>query len=273
MLGKMTWQQELDILTRFHENNLGPVTEEDKDDDAAGELQNKSVVDSVVDLKPLERVKGVGSGSKLSTQDDSFITKQIEDAFGTAHRDESVFSSKTSKSEADASVDKDSPQMTSTPKKSEVKGVSTKPKSIKRTSIKSEESGNCSQRSLGRGRGRKVHMPVEYPVGAVANMIEKNVGQGHRLDFSQAQQGTVQALGHNNRQLNNNNNSAYFPQFDYSQVAFGSRPGWWGSTAATERDTDKDKTRDKKKDLPQQEEKVKVERAVLSNWTPLDDSI
>jgi len=270
-LGKMTWQQELDILTRFHENNLGPVIE-DKDEHVAGELQNMSRVDSGVEIKPLERVKGVGRGSKVSTQeDDSFIAKQIEEALGTAHRDESVFSSKTSKSEAEASVDKNSPpQMTSTPKKSEVKGVSTKPKLVKRTSIKSEESGNCSLRSLGRGRGRKAHMPVEYPVGAVANMIEKNVGQGHRLDFSQAQLGR----GQEPRQLNiNNNNNTYFPQFDYSQVALGSRPGWWGSTAATERNNDEDKTRDKKKEQPQQAETVKVERAVLSNWTPLDDSI
>ena len=186
MLSGMNWEEELDLLTKFHENNLGPANVKSGDDDD-DKIINKSVVvdaHALVEMQPGKggKVMSIGRGRKISAQDDSFIAKQIEKTMGTAHRAESIFSSKTSsKSDYDASLDKQSPLKASTPSKEEGQRITTKPKLV---------------HDMGRGRGRKAHTATEeFPVGVVANMIEKNIGRGHRAVFA-----------HNNINNNNNNN-------------------------------------------------------------------
>jgi len=281
--GEMTWQEELDLLTRFHENNLGTIKEDDN------HLENMSSRPLLNDAQPLlppgggGRVRSIGRGSKRSTPDDSFIAKQIEEHLGTGHRSESVFSSKTStKSDAELSSNKTSPLLASTPVKKETRTVTTKPKLRSRYKDTSSEGkqennntiSNAMPNYLGRGRGRKARDgSAELPVGAVSNMIERNLGQGHRLDITATgnSSSVAQGLSHPKPgNINNNsNNSSYFPKFDYTQVNLGTARDWWGSSqdAASESEN-KSKSQEKEK-----QETVKVERAVLSNWTPLDDSV
>lgn len=251
-----TWHQELDLLTRFHSNNnsLGLVKEKEE---LMGANLNKA---HNVEKQTSARVKSIERGSKVSNQDDGFIARQIE----------------STKSEI--SLGKDSSQLAISPKKvRDDQRVSTRPKLIKKNSSSSEgkwDSGNSYNdvKSLGRGRGRKVESSaVELPVGAVANMIQQNVGQGHRLEFGQSRwikQGHEQSYVSQNN--NNVNSSSYFPKFDYCQYNIMNKPAWWAasSSGVGAYDTNHLNSQAKKK-----EEKVLVKRAVLTNWTPLDDSV
>ena len=112
MLSGMNWEEELDLLTKFHENNLGPSNVRTGGDDDDKLINKLVMVDAhpIVEMQPDNnggKVMSTGRGRKISAQDDSFIAKQIEKTMGTAHRAESIFFSKTSsKSEYDASLDK-----------------------------------------------------------------------------------------------------------------------------------------------------------------------
>merc|ERR1719244_2294677 len=104
MLSGMTWEEELNLLTKFHENNLGPPTY--KDVHSEGEIIKKPEVSDALAPVGDGKAGSLGRGSKISTQDESLIVKQRG----------SVFSSKTStKNESDASLDKKSPPIASTP--------------------------------------------------------------------------------------------------------------------------------------------------------------
>ena len=82
----------------------------------------------------------------------------------------------------------------------------------------------------------------------------------------------------NNTTNNNNNNSAtYFPKFDFGQVDMGMRSCWWGANNATERKNLDNNRAEAGAEFGnrkmEQLDNVKVKRAVLSEWTPLDDSV
>ena len=281
MLNGMTWEEELDLLTKFHENNLGPEIPKTGYDD--GEIViNKTVVDDAhesIVMLPADGgiVRSIGRGSKISAQDDSFIAKHIEKTLGTAHRAESIFSSKTSsKSESD----KKSPLKASTPAtKKEGQRITTKPKLISSKKISNEETGEklAFERNVGRGRGRKAHTATgELPVGVVANMIEKNIGRGHRTgiaDFAVRQE----VSRNHSTTSNNNNNATYFPKFDFGQVNRGRGSCWWGaSNAVVKNNLENNKAEvgaEFGNSQKEQSDNLKVERAVLSGWTPLDDSV
>ena len=292
MLNGMTWEEELDLLTKFHENNLGPkITKIGHDD---GEEVVDDVHESVVML-PGDggwKVKSIGRGSKISAQDDSFIAKHIETTLGTAHRAESVFSSKTSsKSESD----KQSPLKSSTPTlaaKQEGQRITTKPKLMSRKNLSYEEKCETGdkityKRIMGRGRGRKAHTAAgEFPVGVVANMIEKNIGQGHRAGIAKFGVNQEMPIPRNNNTTttinnsnnnNNNNNATHFPKFDFGQVNRGRESCWWGAKNAAERKNLDNNRAEAGAEFGnkqmEQLENVKVARAVLSEWTPLDDSV
>ena len=100
MLGGMTWEEEYNLLTKFHESNLGPA--EKKDVHSEGETNKKS------GLAPVggEKARSLGRGSEMSTHDESFIVDQRGNFLSTALRDsllvtkakaENVSSRKTSR--------------------------------------------------------------------------------------------------------------------------------------------------------------------------------
>ena len=90
--------------------------------------------------------------------------------------------------------------------------------------------------------------------------------------------------GHNNNNtttiINNNNNinnATYFPKFDFGQVDTGRGSCWWGANNAAERknlDNNRAEAGAEFGNMQMEQlDNVKVERAVLSEWTPLDDSV
>jgi len=266
---QQTWHQELDLLTRFHRNNKGVGLVQGDDEALGGNLEAHSI-----SKQSSVRVKSLGRGSKVSSHDDSLLARQVVEFSGRGQRVECGVDS----TKSDLSMGNNSPQMTTTPRKKvkDDQRVSTRPKLIKKNSSSSEgkyDSGSsCKEvRSLGRGRGRKADSSaVELPVGAVANMIQQNVGQGHRLEFGQSgwvPQGNQQRYPTPNN--NDVNSPSYFPKFDYGQYNILNKPAWWASSSAVGR-TDQLNSQEKKM---KEKEKVLVKRAVLSNWTPLDDSV
>ena len=84
---EMTWLEELDILTRFHSSNvafskLDLVEEEDKKKDEKEVEKESGKV-----FKKFAKVRSIGRGrSRMSNQDDFFITRKIEEVLGSAHR-------------------------------------------------------------------------------------------------------------------------------------------------------------------------------------------
>ena len=169
MLGGMTWEEEYNLLTKFHENNLGPAG--NKDVHREGETINMSGLAPVGGGK----ARSLGRGSKMSTQDKSFIVEQTGSFLGTGHRDsllvikakaESVSSRKTStKNESDAYSDKKSLLAASTPIKKEGQRITTKPKLVIRKSSssggKSDSPNPAYEKSMGRGRGLKSRMDTD----------------------------------------------------------------------------------------------------------------
>jgi len=264
--GEMTWQEELDLLTRFHENN---------------HLEDTSSRPLANDAPPLlppgsgGRVRSLGSGRKKATQDDSFNTKQIVEHLGTGHRSESVFSGK---SVAESSTENTSPLSASTAAQKETVHTKTTLKSIRKKDTSSEgkqENKDTDSNYLGRGRGRKARDgSAELQVGAVANLIERNLGLGHRLEISATGNSSSVARGlyhpnYDNININSNSNPSYFQKFDYTQMNIGTAREWWRSSQdAASESIYKSKNQEKEKQVV-----VKNERAVLSIWTPLDDSV
>lgn len=248
---RTTWHQELDLLTRFHmdNNSLGLVKEKEE----TLEVNLNKALNA--NKQTSARVKSIGRGSKVSNQDDS--------------------------TKSEISLGQNAPQLaTSPPKKvKNYQRVSTRPKLIKKNSSssegKSDNGYNKEVKSLGRGRGRKVDSSaVELPVGAVANMIQQNVGQGHRLEFGQPgwiPQGSQQRYPSPNN--NNVDNSSYFPKFDYSQYNIMNKPAWWAASSSGLGGADHTNHLNSQEKRKEEKEKVLVKRAVLSNWTPLDDSV
>ena len=259
MLGGMTWEEEYNLLTKFHENNLGPAG--NKDIHREGETINKSGLAPVGGGK----ARSLGRGSKMSTHD------------------ESVSSRKTStKNESDVYSDKKSLLTESTPIKKEGQRITTKPKLVIRKSSssggKSDSPNPTYEKSMGRGRGLKSRMATaEFPVGVVANMIEKNIGQGHRAGYENPSRMSPKMLKNHNSNNYYNNNATYFPKFDYGQVGIGRGSSWWAAPNAGEnRNLEKSKAKVETELGNMKIEKsgtIKVERAILSKWTPLDDSV
>jgi len=297
MLGGMTWEEEFDLLTKFHENNLGPAGNNNVYSE--GEINKKPVADDTLAPVCGGKARSLGRGSKMSTRDGSFIVKQrgsskLDIARGslsvTKDKAESVFTSKNStKNESDVSSEKRSPPpIASTPNQKEGQRISTKPKLVNRkissSGGKSESSSPTYERGMGRGRGRglKFRMAAEeFPVGVVANMIEKNIGQGHRAGYDNSPMSQNMLKNNKNNNINNNkhhsNNATYFPKFDYGQVSNGRGSGWWASFKADENNKLEKNIAKVGAELGNRKldkgEKVKVERAILSKWTPLDDSV
>jgi len=291
MLGGMTWEEEYNLLTKFHENNVGPAGNKDVLRD--GEKIKKTALDDALAPAPVGggKAKSLGRGSKVSTHDESFIGGNN---LGTAHRDsllitkaESVFSRKTpTKNESDAYSGKESPIIASTPNKKEVQRITIKPKLVNR---KSSSSGGTSdspipthEKSMGRGRGLKSRLATaEFPVGVVANMIEKNIGQGHRAGYDYStmihEMPSNKSINNNRNNNRNNNNATYFPKFDYGQVSIGRGTSWWAAPKTVEnRNLEKSKAKvgtELDNNKIDKLGKVQVERAILSKWTPLDDSV
>ena len=68
----------------------------------------------------------------------------------------------------------------------------------------------------------------EFPVGVVADTIEKSIGQGHRAGFANSVMSLEEPWTNNNN--NNINKASYFPKFDYGQVVRGRGSCWWGAS-------------------------------------------
>lgn len=273
--GEMTWQEELDLLTRFHENNLGRVK---NDDNHLEDMSSRPLANDAPPLLPPGgggRVRSLGRGSKKAIQDDSFNTKQIVEHLGTGHRSESVFSGK---SEAESSTENTSPLSPSTAAQKETVNTKTTLKSIRKKDTSSQgkqENKDTDSNYLGRGRGRNARDgSAELPVGAVANLIERNLGLGHRLEISATGNSSSVARGlyhpnYDNININSNSNPSYFQKFEYTQMNIGTAREWWRSSQdAASESIYKSKNQEKEKQVV-----VKNERAVLSIWTPLDDSV
>ena len=92
---KMTWKEELNLLTMFHEKNVGFL-------DRKGNINsNLNVMKEEEDEKKTEseeeakyvKIKSLGRGRKIpSGNEELFIAKVIEETLGVSHRSESMFS-------------------------------------------------------------------------------------------------------------------------------------------------------------------------------------
>ena len=90
----MTWKEELNLLTMFHEKNVGFL-------DRKGNINsNLNVMKEEEDEKKTEseeeakyvKIKSLGRGRKIpSGNEEFFITKIIEETLGVSHRSESMF--------------------------------------------------------------------------------------------------------------------------------------------------------------------------------------
>ena len=90
----MTWKKELNLLTMFHEKNVGFL-------DRKGNINsNLNVMKEEEDEKKTEskeeakyvKIKSLGRGRKIpSGNEELFIAKVIEETLGVSHRSESMF--------------------------------------------------------------------------------------------------------------------------------------------------------------------------------------
>ena len=90
----MTWKEELNLLTMFHEKNVGFL-------DRKGNINsNLNVMKEEEDEKKTEskeeakyvKIKSLGRGRKIpSGNEELFIAKVIEETLGVSHRSESMF--------------------------------------------------------------------------------------------------------------------------------------------------------------------------------------
>ena len=90
----MTWKEELNLLTMFHEKNVGFL-------DRKGNINsNLNVMKEEEDEKKTEseeeakyvKIKSLGRGRKIpSGNEELFIAKIIEETLGVSHRSESMF--------------------------------------------------------------------------------------------------------------------------------------------------------------------------------------
>ena len=168
-------------------------------------------------------------------------------------------------------------------------GVTVRPKLVKKSSSGSDDQTKAGGKGvadarnekltpMGRGRGRRLDLITpDLPSGAVAAMIHQNLGQGHRLSMGASRSAPSSARKSDSRThqaTNSNNNNSHFPTFDYKSL---SKSPWWADsievTSAGSGRAPESKETCSNQEKMRQQEKVVVQKAVLSGWTPLDDSV
>ena len=225
---KFPWnKEELDLLTRFHPENVASMLYDDAD-------VNKRNEEAQNENKDTDRIikKTIGRGKRLShlREDDSYIGKQIEETLGKAYRAEKIFfnsrtsrtSTKTERSLNNNNAPPHASAFISThPQIGGIKVLRPKLINDKRKEESENEYGmkdvkkNYDMNSTLRGRGRGRKANIDLPVGAAANMVKQTVGQGLTSRMTKNQDDQRQT--DKKEKHKNSSSSYYFPAFDYEQ--------------------------------------------------------
>eukprot|EP00092_Neocalanus_flemingeri_P023041 GFUD01024975.1.p1 GENE.GFUD01024975.1~~GFUD01024975.1.p1 ORF type:complete len:298 (-),score=86.00 GFUD01024975.1:168-1061(-) len=289
---QLAWLEELNILTKFHPSNVGfGVLERVKEEEKEG-LQKMEIRCPITS----NRVRGVGRGS---CQDDSHIA-----TLGIGHRFGIVLNSSKTSTISELSVDNDSTVKKLIPVKDPGATDAGQSTTVRTKLVKKNSIGNGSKVSnqkidhartgrvdqvagkgvaeamnketpspRGRGRGRQIS---DFPSVAVATMIQQNVGQGHRLDVGASRSPPSMSKNDVDKKKaansNNNNKISYFPTFDYGNLT---SPAWWANSVELDSECSAQPKSSQVNMMVKKEEQERmvVQKAVMTKWTPLDDSV
>eukprot|EP00092_Neocalanus_flemingeri_P025124 GFUD01027242.1.p1 GENE.GFUD01027242.1~~GFUD01027242.1.p1 ORF type:complete len:329 (+),score=143.43 GFUD01027242.1:52-1038(+) len=124
----------------------------------------------------------------------------------------------------------------------------------------------------GRGRGRRMS---DHPQLAVATMIQqkddKKNDDKKKDDKKDDEEKKAKKSNNNNMPKSNNKPISYFPTFDYESYGKMCKPSaWWASSMEMKSEYEPAQINYKQEE---EQESVVVERAVMTKWTPLDDSV
>jgi len=220
---------------------------------------------SVSQILPRMRSIGRRGGNrKVVKEDDFLISRQIQEAVGRGH--------------SGMNADHQRQQQSSFPKvtKSEDQGVTMRPRLVRKSNGNIGSQGQAGGQGVdgavgvasSRGRGQKLgNEHQDLPSGAVASLIERNVGRGHRLDLGTTRSLSLTSKENSQKAKNSNNNN--FPIFDYQKYKKLTQPAWWANTNKDDTEVNLEENAT----VVNKVGKAKGEKAVLSTWIPLNDSV
>eukprot|EP00092_Neocalanus_flemingeri_P024088 GFUD01026131.1.p1 GENE.GFUD01026131.1~~GFUD01026131.1.p1 ORF type:complete len:168 (-),score=62.79 GFUD01026131.1:47-550(-) len=120
----------------------------------------------------------------------------------------------------------------------------------------------------GRGRGRRMS---DHPQLAVATMIQQKDDEKKEVKKKDDEEKKAKNSNNNNMLKANNKPISYFPTFDYETYGKMCKPSaWWASSMEMKSEYEPAQINYK---LEEEQESVVVQRAVMTKWTPLDDSV
>ena len=89
----LTWEEELNLLTKFDNENIGFIKLENVERDEELSVLEKDGNQKY--SKEAKDIRTLGRGKRMSSQKEHyFITRMIEETLGCAHRNEEMFNTK-----------------------------------------------------------------------------------------------------------------------------------------------------------------------------------
>ena len=105
----MTWKEELNLLTMFHEENVGFLDRKGNINSNFNEMkeeEDEKKTESEEEAKYV-KIKSLGRGRKIpSGNKEFFITKIIEETLGISHRSENMFFTRSASTSSSSTKDK-----------------------------------------------------------------------------------------------------------------------------------------------------------------------